>query len=94
VGNTGGFGYPAKGLDLSSYEAIRSGSLGPDGRRRSVFSKDESGTPLLLRHMLAREVEVRDRIDPEHLGMPLGFPPMSAEQIQLVESWIAQGRRR
>ncbi len=27
-------------------------------------------------------------------GMPLGLPPMSMEQIQLVESWIAQGARR
>jgi len=94
VGNTGGFGYAAKGLDLSSYESIRSGSFGPDGRRRSVFSKDESGTALLVRHMLARRLEVRGQVDEEHLGMPLGFPPMSAVQIQLVESWIAQGRPR
>jgi hypothetical protein len=44
--------------------------------------------------MLARRLEVRGEIDAEHLGMPLGFPPMSAEHIQLVESWIAQGRPR
>jgi hypothetical protein len=94
VGNTGGFGYAAKGLDLSSYESTRSGSFGPDGKRRSVFVKDETGTALLVRHMLARRLEVRGEIDAEHLGMPLGFPPMSAEQIQLVESWIAQGRPR
>jgi cytochrome c2 len=94
VGNTGGFGYAAKGLDLSSYESIRSGSFGPDGKRRSVFSKDESGTALLVRHMLARRLEVRGQVDEKHLGMPLGFPPMSAVQIQLVESWIAQGRPR
>ncbi len=94
VGNTGGFGFAAKGLDLSSYESVRSGSFGPDGRRRSVFVKDESGVSLLVRHMLARRIEVRGGEDSEYLGMPLGFPPMSAEQIQLVESWIAQGRPR
>jgi cytochrome c1 len=94
VGNTGGFGFPAKGLDVSSYEAIRSGSLGPDGKRRSVFIKDESGTTLLVRHMLARQRELGGDKDAELLGMPLGFPPMSAEQIQLVETWIAQGRPR
>jgi hypothetical protein len=27
-------------------------------------------------------------------GMPLGLPPLEPEQIQLVESWIAQGRPR
>ncbi len=94
VGNTGGFGFAAKGLDLSSYESIRSGSFGPDGKRRSIFVKDETGTSLLVRHMLARQLEVRGREHDELLGMPLGFPPMSAEQIQLVESWIAQGRPR
>ena len=28
---------------------------------------------------------------PDRPGMPLGLPPLSAEQIQLVETWIAQG---
>lgn len=92
-GNTGGFGYPARGLDMSSYEAIQSGSFGPDGRRRSIFSKDEEGVPLLIRSMLAREEEERGH-QGETLGMPLGFPAMTREQIQLVESWIAQGRPR
>jgi hypothetical protein len=26
------------------------------------------------------------------LGMPLGLPALSPEEIQLVDSWIAQGR--
>ena len=92
-GNTGGFGYAARGLDMSSYEAILSGSIGPDGRRRSVFSKDESGVPLLISRMLAREREERGHQGATP-GMPLGFPALRREQIQLVESWIAQGRPR
>jgi hypothetical protein len=27
-------------------------------------------------------------------GMPLGLPPLSSEDIQLVETWIAQGHPR
>ena len=30
----------------------------------------------------------------DHRGMPLGYPALSLEDIQLVESWIAQGRPR
>ncbi len=93
AGNTGGFGYGAKGFDVSSYEAIRSGAMGPDGRRRSVFANDENGVPLLLAVLLARRAEERGQ-HAEQIGMPLGFPSMSAEQIQLVESWIAQGHLR
>ncbi len=94
AGNTGGFGYPAKGFDVSSYESIRSGAFGPDGRRRSVFANDETGVPLLLSVLLARRDEERGHQREERIGMPLGFPAMTAEQIQLVESWIAQGRPR
>ncbi|MCP4446534.1 MAG: hypothetical protein GY811_14490 [Myxococcales bacterium] len=94
AGNTGGFGYAARGFDVSSYEAIRSGAFGPDGRRRSVFASDESGLPRLLSVMLARADEERGEQSEERIGMPLGLPSMSAEQIQLVESWVAQGRPR
>ena len=27
-------------------------------------------------------------------GMPLGYEPLSEEDIQLVDSWVAQGRLR
>lgn len=91
-GNTGGLGFPAKGLDFSSYQAIRSGSLDKDGKRRSIFIKDKDGTSLLVRHLLARKNEEHGQELPDVRGMPLGFPSLSPEQIQLVESWIAQGR--
>lgn len=92
-GNTGGFGFEAPGLDVSSYAAISRGMRGPDGRRRSVLSRAD-GPSRLVRALKARWSEVRGEVDPEVRGMPLGLLPLSLEQIQLVESWVAQGRPR
>jgi hypothetical protein len=44
--------------------------------------------------MLARWAEVAGQPNPKIRGMPLGLPPMSMEDIQLVASWVAQGRPR
>jgi cytochrome c2 len=92
-GNSGGFGFSARGLDLSSYESIASGIVGRDGERTSVFS-DAGGTPLLLAALLARHEEVRGAEPGRVRGMPLGLPPLSSEDIQLVETWISQGHPR
>jgi mono/diheme cytochrome c family protein len=94
VGNTGGFGYPPRGLDLSSYGGAASGALGDDGERHSIFTPQPDGTPLLVARLLARQAEEAGRPVPGVIGMPLGFPSLSPKQIQLVESWIAQGRPR
>lgn len=95
-GNTGGFGFAPRGLSLRDYSAIAAGSLGDDGKRRSVFKPltdgPLAGTPRLLAHMLARQLEEAGQPVPGLLGMPLGLPAFSPEAIQLVESWIAQGR--
>lgn len=93
-GNTGGFGYAGRGLSLASYREVMSGSRDDQGRRRSVFERDESGTPRIIRHLMARREEVRGRRVEGVLGMPMALPPLSPEQIQLLESWIAQGRPR
>lgn len=92
-GNTGGLGFVGKGFDVSSYDAIRSGVIGADGRRKSVFGLDSNGEPQLISVILTRQAEERGEIG-ELFGMPLGFPSMTPEQIQLVESTIAQGRPR
>lgn len=95
-GNTGGFGFAPRGLSLRDYAAIAAGSLGDDGKRRSIFKPlpdgPLAGTPRLLAHMLARQLEEVGQEVPGILGMPLGLPAFSPEAIQLVESWIAQGR--
>lgn len=92
-GNTGGLGFAARRLDLSSYEGVAAGLLASDGSRQSVFLPTENGLPRLLAVMLARRSEERGVVS-ELRGMPLGLPSMSDEQIQLVETWISQGRPR
>jgi len=93
-GNSGGFGFGARGLDLSSYTGISSGSLDDAGEPRSVFAPLADGTPRLVAHLLARHAEEAGHIVDGVRGMPLGLPPIPLEDIQLVETWIAQGRPR
>jgi len=92
-GNTGGFGFKGRGLNVAEYQSIQSGSLDDDGNRRSVFVPMADGTPRLLRALLARRDEERGE-DGDVRGMPLGLPSLSPEDLQLVETWIAQGRPR
>ncbi|MFK8001359.1 MAG: cytochrome c family protein [Polyangiales bacterium] len=91
-GNTGGFGFPARRLDLSSYEGIMSGAVNEEGRRYSILFNDE--VPRVVEVLLARHREVSSQAAEDIRGMPLGMPPLSYEDIQLVESWVAQGARR
>lgn len=93
-GNTGGFGFRARGLDLSTYGSVAAGFLGDDGERRSVFAKDEHGVPILVAALLARHDEGAGATPPATRGMPLGLPAVAPEDIQLVDTWIAQGRPR
>lgn len=92
-GNSGGLGFKPRGLNLSDYNGIAAGYLDDKGERASVFAKDEAGVPRLVRALLARHDEVAGEDGPVR-GMPLGYDPLPPEQIQLVESWIAQGRPR
>jgi mono/diheme cytochrome c family protein len=91
-GNTGGFGFMPRKIDFSSYQGIQSGAVDAKGERVSLFAPLKDGTPRLVAALLARRHEVRGEESPEVRGMPLGLPPLSAEQLQLVESWVAQGR--
>ncbi|WP_438024919.1 c-type cytochrome [Sorangium sp. So ce233] len=91
-GNTGGFGFKARGLNLATYEGIAAGYVDDQGERRSVFARGPGGVPRLLAALLSRQAEEAGRVDPAVRGMPLGLPALGAEEIQLVESWIAQGR--
>lgn len=91
-GMTGGFGFVPRKLDFSTYESTNGGLLDLKGERMSVFTKTKDGTPLLVASLIARQKEESGDIDPEARGMPLGLPALSAEAVQLVESWVAQGR--
>src|SRR5262249_33169243 len=55
-GNSGGFGFPARGLDLSSYAGVNSGARGDDGRRHSLFAL-HNGLPDLVARLVARQRE-------------------------------------
>jgi cytochrome c2 len=92
-GNSGGFGFAGRGLNLSDYASTFAGFLDAKGRRTSVFALDATGTPHLVAAMLARQREEAGE-EPDVRGMPLGLPALPAEDVQLVETWIAQGRPR
>ena len=93
-GNSGGFGFEPRGLNLSAYEGIAAGFVDDKNERQSVFAKDGAGVPRLVRAMLARHDEVDGAQAGEVRGMPLGYDPLPLEEIQLVDTWIAQGRPR
>lgn len=101
-GNSGGFGFLPRGVDLSSYQGVMAGFFDrPTGavadgvpKRKSLFAPTADGTPRLLASLVARHGEEAGAATGEVRGMPLGLPPLSASDIQLVETWIAQGRPR
>lgn len=95
-GNTGGFGFAPRGLNLATYGGISSGIRDAQtGTRRSVFRPGPDGTtPLIVAAMLARHVEVNGGVVPGVRGMPLGLPPIPIDDIQRVITWIANGRPR
>jgi cytochrome c2 len=91
-GNTGGLGFRGRAIDLSSYRGLQSGYRDDRGERHSLFEPMPDGTPRLLAALLARHDEERSHARAPVRGMPLGLPALSSEQIQLVDTWIAQGR--
>jgi len=91
-GGTGGFGFVARKIDFSTYQSIQSGGVDAKGKRVSLFAPTSEGLPRLVAALVARAREEQGRESDEVRGMPLGLPPLGAEQIQLVESWVAQGR--
>jgi cytochrome c2 len=91
-GNTGGFGFKPRGLNLAAYSGVAAGLMDDKGERASVFAKLSDGTPRLVAALLARQGEEAGKPNPEVRGMPLGLPSLPAEDVQLVETWVAQGR--
>jgi cytochrome c5 len=91
-GNTGGFGFKPRKIDFSSYQGIQSGGVDARGERVSLFTPTRDGLPRLVAALVARQREASGQPSDDVRGMPLGLPALSAQQIQLVESWVAQGR--
>jgi hypothetical protein len=57
-----------------------------------LFAPTKEGLPRLVAALVARQREDAGQVSDDVRGMPLGLPPLTAEQIQLVESWVEQGR--
>lgn len=93
-GNTGGFGFPPRGLELTSYKRVMAGYTDDAGERHSVFKKTNKGVPRIVASLMARHGEKLGVVDPEVRGMPMGLPPLPIADIQLLVTWIEQGRRR
>ena len=74
---------------LSSWEGVQSGYR--DGSTRRSLLEADAGPPRLLAALLARIDEEQGHAQSDVRGMPLGLPSLTAEQIQLVDSWLAQG---
>lgn len=91
-GNTGGFGFGPRGISFSSHASILAGYVDEQGERRSLFELLPDGTPRLVAALFARHDETRMAAQNAVRGMPLALPPLPAEEIQLVESWVAQGK--
>jgi mono/diheme cytochrome c family protein len=91
-GNTGGFGFLGRRVVVATWEGVNAGYW--DGRvRRSMLVSQDKRPALLLDALLSRVDEEAGRSDGALLGMPLGLPAFSDEQIQLLETWVAQGAR-
>lgn len=92
-GNSGGFGFKPRGLNLSAYSGIAAGDIDDNNERQSIFQKDDKGVSRLVAALVARHDEEEQNIETGKVrGMPLGYNALSAEDIQLVETWAAQGR--
>ena len=92
-GNSGGFGFRGRGLNLSDYASTFAGFLDDDRRRTSIFAPSKDGTAYVIAAMVARQREEAGEA-PAMRGMPLGLPALPAEDVQLVETWMAEGRPR
>lgn len=93
-GNSGGFGFKPRGVELTSYQRVAAGYLDDAGERHSLFKKMKDNTPRLIATLMARHAEIAGKPNPEIRGMPLGLPPIPIEDIQLLVTWVAQGRPR
>jgi mono/diheme cytochrome c family protein len=96
-GNTGGLGYAGVSLDLETWKGAAAGAV-VGGKRESVLTAKKGAEPPLIARLRerylehAKELAGRDSVAAGGSpGMPLGVAPLTAEDFQLVRSWVAQG---
>lgn len=86
-GNAGGFGWPATGIELQTYEGVvanRELILRALARRDLEEGRDHVG-PGQVPTAAPR---------PTKPGMPLGQPALSAADVRMIEMWFADGAPR
>ncbi len=109
AGATAALGFEAFSLDLSSWEGVQTGITTASGEHRSILEPGPDGVPPLIARLLARHDEARrDIVAPMHdpltpalrssgdegpVGMPLGLPPLTTQQIRVIYTWVGQGAR-
>jgi cytochrome c2 len=95
-GSAGGFGFAPRGVQLLSFRGTQLGYIA-DGSRHSLFVHEPAlerwGGSRLVVALVARHEETSGRPVAGVRGMPMGLPGLSAEEIQLVETWVAQGAK-
>jgi cytochrome c2 len=94
-GNAGGFGFAPRGVSLSSHAGVERGYRTKGGARQSLLATEPAldawGGSRLVAALVARHEETSGRAKSEVRGMPLGLPGLAPEDIQLVETWVAEG---
>ena len=68
----------SSGLDLTAYEALRAG-----GKRGAPYKEGSPESSVLLQYLTGE-------LKPQ---MPMGQPPLKAEEIDLFRSWIREGAK-
>jgi cytochrome c2 len=86
-GNAGGFGYPATGIELETYEGVVAAA--PKIKDALLRRRLEAHRDVV--HAGERPPSVQRPMKP---GMPLGLPPIPDEDLALVLGWLAQGTPR
>src|ERR1035441_4157892 len=68
----------SSGLDLTTFEGLAKG-----GKRGPAFRAGASAASLIVKYIQGQQQP----------AMPLGSPPLSAEQIASISSWIVAGAK-
>lgn len=82
----------ADGTRVSILEPGAGGSLAPLVARL-VRRHEEARRDVMPRRRDTLDPAIRPERDAAPVGMPLGLPPVSRDDIRLVATWIAQGAR-
>ena len=92
-GYTGGWGYEGKRLGLLTYGDVIRGGETAAGERHRLSDRMPDGYSRLVSHLIARHLEYSGTHG-DTVGMPLGQPPLTWPEIQVMHTWMERGQRR